>query len=73
MPSEIVQFPEGGGAIIHHCRRTVRARCSFCQRPHTKLCDFVHPDNHRCDKPLCDLHAKQGPAPDSDYCEDHPS
>ena len=55
----------------------VTGNCSYCDKKHTKLCDFVvgtqgdvFITKKTCDKPMCDDHAysqKNG----VDYCHEH--
>lgn len=69
MPSEIVKFQGGGGAIIHTLWR--RKKCHQCDAPSTKLCDHVKASGKTCDRPMCDKHATRGDMPDIDFCNKH--
>jgi hypothetical protein len=51
-------------------------KCAFCERPSTRLCDFIvsppQQVTHKrtCDAPMCDEHA-QRVGPNKDYCPRH--
>lgn len=64
--------PEPIGTII--CRRgALRARCRFCNREHTLLCDFPVRKGEKvgtCDAKLCPDHAVRIDA-NTDYCKFH--
>lgn len=78
MPSGV----EFSGIICSRGRRP--RKCSYCSRPHTKLCDFVvgHGPGESpsmsgmaatktCDKPICGQCARHT-EPDTDVCRIHP-
>lgn len=72
MPCETVKL--NGRVVGVYCTRGRGgrvARCAYCRRPHTALCDYQpEADGRTCDKKLCEQHrARQGP--DFDYCPDH--
>lgn len=45
-------------------------RCSYCERPSAKPCDFEVSPEKTCDAPLCSLHTYT-PEPGKDYCRMH--
>jgi hypothetical protein len=51
-------------------------RCQYCQRRHTKLCDYnlnefvEEAPVQTCDRKLCEIHAKHM-GPDRDLCPEH--
>lgn len=81
MGCESVRLPDGTGAIV--CGRTQRrrARCEWCAREHTRLCDWPTSRGGRvttCDRRLCNFCCYTVPPPagvvgaDSlDYCPTH--
>ena len=69
MPSEIIHFKGGGGAIVHTLRRA--PRCAYCNEKSTKLCDHPIGGGRTCDKPMCNLHATRGSKPNTDFCREH--
>lgn len=73
MPCRYFRSPDGKvQGIICGSRAPVK-RCSVCQRPSTRECDYPTPTRKSgtCDKPLCAKCARQV-GPDRDYCPSHP-
>lgn len=70
-----VELPGGGRALVRMSGKRPE-NCRWCNKPHTKLCDFVvsHPSQitHKrtCDAPMCDDHATHV-GPDLDHCPVH--
>lgn len=64
-----------GQGVIVCTGKGRRRKCSWCARPHTKLCDHPIPLTPTraagtCDAPMCDDHAKRI-GPDADLCPIH--
>lgn len=55
------------GIICTPKRRVVF--CSYCQKPHTHLCDHPTTKGKTCDRKLCADH--RTPAGQSDFCPEH--
>lgn len=72
---EYVELHNGGKALVRFAGKEP-AKCRWCAKRSTKLCDFdiSHPSQvtHRktCDAPMCDEHAKSVGI-DKDYCPQH--
>jgi hypothetical protein len=53
--------------------RTKMKKCTYCSRPHTKLCDFkteIEGGWKVCDKPMCDA-CSEKKGDDIDHCRIH--
>lgn len=46
------------------------SKCSYCEKPSMKLCDFKLESGKTCDAPMCGLHT-WSPDFDTDYCRLH--
>jgi hypothetical protein len=67
---KIIEFPAGGRAVVCGPHKRTRPPCAFCDREHTKLCDYPIAAGGRCDRKLCDEHALRV-GPNRDYCGTH--
>ena len=66
----MIKRNESGEPIAVICSRP--SRCAYCEKVHTKLCDFVKADGKTCDTPMCAAHAWRPDANnDADYCRPH--
>ena len=74
MPCEWVKLEDGTVALVRYAK-SCAAKCAFCMRPHTKLCDMeigrtLLGEPITCDAKMCDTHARQV-GPNKDYCPKH--
>jgi hypothetical protein len=60
-----------GVAFVRYANPRMK-KCRWCERPSTKLCDFVvsPPEQRTCNAPMCDAHAKRV-GPNLDHCPEH--
>jgi len=76
MSCEVIKLRDFTAVVCS--RRSSRAPCRWCGRPHTKLCDFPLSGakaGRTCNTPMCDRCAtpikRLFGGPDLDYCPPH--